>query len=104
MQKQILELQDKVDKKTAATGGSRVPLTKSKTVPAELRKDAPMTSQDKEKIKNLIGSLLQPQQSGIIKIVQDYCTKNISTGVFEFELDLLPPEKLRELEAYVEKC
>jgi hypothetical protein len=36
--------------------------------------------------------------------VQEFCQKNNSSGVFEFELDALPVTKLRELEEYVQNC
>lgn len=38
-----------------------------------------------------------------MKIVKDFCSKNNASGVFEFELDALPINKLRELEDYVEE-
>ena len=63
-----------------------------------------MTSSEKERLKHSISSLLPVQQTGIVKIVQAYCQKNNTSGVFEFELDQLPIDKLRELEAYVEQC
>jgi len=37
-----------------------------------------------------------------VNIVKDFCQKNVSTGVFEFELDSLPITKLRELEGFVD--
>ena len=49
-----------------------------------------------------IGSLQMQDQSHIVNIVKDFCQKNVSTGVFEFELDSLPITKLRELEGFVD--
>lgn len=75
---------------------------KQKPIVTESRKDSPMTTQEKEKLKIQIGTLQNNDQSQILNIVKDYCQKNVSTGVFEFELDNLPVNKLRELEAFVD--
>lgn len=87
MQKKLSKMQDELEKKGGATGVARVSSTKPKPTVVEPRKDAPMTSSEKERLKHSIGSLLAPQQTGIVKIVQAYCQKNNTSGVFEFELD-----------------
>lgn len=66
--------------------------------------DVPMTPAEKNQLKDSIPMLTLAQQNGILKIVQDSCPQSGKGEVFEFELDMLPVRKCRELEKYVEDC
>ncbi len=71
--------------------------------PASLA-DTPMTPQEKSFLKDSIPQLTLSQQNGILNIVRDSCPQPAQGEVFEFELDMLPVRKCRELEKYVENC
>jgi len=60
----------------------------------------PMTTEEKNRLKANIGRLTLEQKKGVVPIVQKCVAKNNNT-IFEFELDQLSTECLRELETYV---
>ena len=86
-----------------AKGHSKPPQPSIEKKPVNLM-DTPMTSKEKQSLKDSIPELTMPQQTGILEIVQDSCPKNTQGEVYEFELDSLPVRKCRELEKYVEQC
>jgi hypothetical protein len=63
----------------------------------------PMTVDEKNKLGNDIRSLNKDQLKGIINILSEN-THTPKAKYFEFDIDKLPPKKLRELERYVKKC
>ena len=65
-----------------------------------------MTLEEKNNLGNLIRSLNREQLKGIIKILSDPNNDNSQqkSKYFEFDIDKLPPKKLRELERYVKNC
>lgn len=62
-----------------------------------------MTTEEKTKLKINIGKLTLEQKKGVVPIVQKCVSKNGANPIFEFELDQLTSECLRELEVYVNK-
>lgn len=63
--------------------------------------DRPMSSEEKKNLSRAIRNLTATQLKGIISIVKDmFPEKN---GMLEFDIDILPPNKWRELEGYVMK-
>ena len=68
------------------------------TVPPE------MSAEDKNRLKNNIGLLTQDQKKKVVPIVKK-CLQGQGNNnpIFEFELDQLTNECLRELEQYVDK-
>ena len=59
----------------------------------------PMSSEEKKNLSRAIRNLTATQLKGIISIVKDlFPEKN---GMLEFDIDILPPHKCRELEGYV---
>jgi hypothetical protein len=63
--------------------------------------DRPMSDEEKKALSRTIKTLTTPQLKGIISIVKDlFPEKN---GMLEFDIDLLPPDKWRELEEYVRR-
>ena len=63
--------------------------------------DRPMSNEEKKNLSRAIRNLTADQLKGIISIVKDmFPEKN---GMLEFDIDILPPHKCRELEGYVMK-
>jgi len=61
-----------------------------------------LTVEEKSKLKANIGKLTLEQKKGVVPIVQK-CVAKTNNPIFEFELDQLSTECLRELEVYVNK-
>lgn len=84
------------------------------TMPAPVKKvsnqnndNKTMSFEEKNQLGNAIRSLSKMQLRGIINILQDPNSENNgphSNKYFEFDIDKLPPKKLRELERYVKGC
>lgn len=67
--------------------------------------DKQMTLDEKNALGNSIRSLNKEQLKGIIKILKEPGNNNDEKQkFFEFDIDKLPPKKLRELERYVQNC
>ena len=66
--------------------------------------EIPMSKQEKQTLKDSIPRLNMTQQTGILTIVQESLPKTAQGEVYEFELDMLPVRKCRELEKYVNDC
>lgn len=65
----------------------------------------PMSIQEKNDLGNAIRSLNREQLRGIIKILSDPRGDNQpKKGFFEFDIDKLSAEKLRDLQKYVNSC
>ena len=64
-----------------------------------------MTLEEKNQLGNQIRTLNKEQLRGIIKILSDPVNDGQQKSkYFEFDIDKLPPKKLRELERYVKSC
>ena len=82
------------------------------TVPAPVKKNNNqnndnklMTLEEKNQLGNQIRTLNKEQLRGIIKILSDPVNDGQQKSkYFEFDIDKLPPKKLRELERYVKSC
>lgn len=77
-----------------------------KKAPSQNNDNKAMTLEEKNQLGNSIRSLNKDQLRGIIKILSDPQSESSSqkSKYFEFDIDKLPPKKLRELEKYVKGC
>ena len=69
--------------------------------------EKPMSISEKNALGNAIRNLNKEQLKGIIKLLSDSKINQEQSGqvkYFEFDIDKLPPKKLRELEKYVNDC
>ena len=69
--------------------------------------EKPMSISEKNALGNAIRNLNREQLKGIIKLLSDSKINQEQSGqikYFEFDIDKLPPKKLRELEKYVNDC
>ena len=66
--------------------------------------DKPLTSGEKNQIGCNIKLLTIEQLRGIIKILANSVPVDSSNQYFEFDIETLPPSKLRELDRYVKDC
>lgn len=66
--------------------------------------ERPMTSSEKNALRNRISKMTSDQQRGIINIVNGSANVEQNSKYFEFELEKLSTKKLRELEKYVKAC
>lgn len=66
--------------------------------------DKPMSMQEKNSLGNSIRMLTQEQLKGVINIVCENMDMQSTNKYFEFDIEILPTRKLRELEKYAKTC
>lgn len=99
----LLELQKIVSKLNKNVKG----ITKESSIPKKEKMnpmEKPMSIQEKNNLGENIRKLNPDQLRGIIAILSD--PNNVETNLkyFEFDIEALPIQKLRELEKYVKLC
>ena len=62
-----------------------------------------LSNEDKNNLKMNINRLTNEQKKGIVEIVKKCVSRDKNSSSFEFELDQLSNECLRELDTYVNK-
>lgn len=87
-------------KKSGSFGGKKK-LSKQGSM-SKVDLDKPMSDEEKKQLSRNIRNLTAPQLKGIIKIVKDMFPEK--DGMLEFDIDVLPPRKWRELEEYVRQA
>ena len=107
----ILELNKKLEKLTKEikeidrkNTQQIIPLKKQESRGTINIMDKAMSMQEKNALGNNIRSLTQEQLKGVINIVSDNVDLHQTNKYFEFDIEILPTRKLRELEKYTKTC
>ena len=106
----IHELHKKVNKlqeKFNTLNNSKSAVPNNNTVKRERsfsNSEKPMSISEKNQLGTSIRQLNADQLKGILKILSESLTVDQSSKYFEFDIETLPPKKLRELDKYVKNC
>lgn len=88
-------------RKKSGAFGSKKKLSRQGSRPGAVDMNRKMTDEEKKQLSRNIRNLTAPQLKGIIKIVKDMIPEK--DGMLEFDIDVLPSYKCRELEEYVRR-
>jgi hypothetical protein len=100
---EILELKKQVSKVTGAIK-KMAGTSHSKATPSHKNlTNKPISLQEKAALKSNIMKLPQDKIGGIVDIIKNSVDVSQNTETLEFDIDSLPPQCCRELEAYVKK-